>query len=77
VQVDVSTALALAAVVFAAGGAWITITRTDKRGTVQGKRLGALEIKVAEIRAELRTRRRTLPTGLPVATTTEEPTHGD
>jgi len=76
VQVDVSTALAIAAVVFAAGGAWITLARTDRRGTEQGKRIGKIEIQLAALKAELRTRRRTLPTGIPVTTSTEDPTHG-
>lgn len=77
-QVEVSTALAIGAVVFAAGGGWITLATTAKRGADQGRRIGKLEIQVGELRAELRVRRRTLPTGIPVATTSsEDPTHGD
>jgi len=76
-QVDVSTALAVAAVVFAAGGGWITLSRTDRRGAEQGKRIGKIEVQLARIEAELRIRRRrTLPTGIPVATSGEDPTHG-
>jgi len=76
-QVDVSTALAVAAVVFAAGGGWITLARTDRRGAEQGKRIGKLEVQLAALKAEMRARRqRTLPTGIPVTTTGEDPTHG-
>lgn len=76
-QVDVSTALAIGAVVFAAGGAWITLASTAKRGAIQGKRIGKLENQLSEIKGMMRVRRPTLPTGLPVPTSTEDPTSGD
>lgn len=76
-QVEISTALAIGAVVFAAGGAWITLASTAKRGAIQGKRIGKLEIQVGEIKGMLRVRRNTLPAGVPVTTSTEEPTGVD
>jgi hypothetical protein len=75
-QVDVSTALAIGAVVFAAGGAWITLAKTSKSAASQGKRIGALETKVAEMKGLLRGRRLSMPLGVPVASSEDDPTKG-
>jgi len=71
--VDVATALAIGAVVFAAGGGWITLARTDKRGAIQGKRIGRLENRISTIEGMLKVARRpTAPLGVPTVEESED-----
>ncbi len=42
-QVELSTAISVGAIIFAAGGAWITLAKTAKSAAKQGVRLGAVE----------------------------------
>jgi len=71
-NVDLGAAIAVGSIIFAAGGAWITISTTSKRGALQGKRIGKLEIQVAELRGLMRTRRGTQPLGIPIPPSTDE-----
>jgi hypothetical protein len=74
VQVDVSTALAVGALVFAAGGAWITLARTSKSAASQGRRIGKLENKVSAMEGQLRPRRMSMPLGVPIVASEDDPT---
>jgi hypothetical protein len=60
-MVELSDVLGAAAVVFAAGGAWITLRQVSKRGADQGRRIGAIEIELAELRGIRRARTEAVP----------------
>lgn len=65
-QIDLSVALGIGAVVFAAGGAWQQL----RSAASQGRRIGALETKVAKLQGMLLAaggrRRVTQPQGNPI-----------
>ncbi len=48
-QVELSTAISVGAIIFAAGGAWITLAKTAKSAAKQGVRLGAVEKAVERL----------------------------
>lgn len=48
-QVELSTAISVGAIVFAAGGAWITLSKTARSAAKQGVRLGELEKAVERL----------------------------
>jgi len=76
VTVDLGAAIAVGSIIFAAGGAWITLSTTARRGAEQGKRIGKVEIKIANLEGMLRPRRLSAPLGVPVVSSSEEPTAG-
>lgn len=62
-QVELSDLLSAGAVLFATGGAWVVLRQTARRGADQGRRIGKLEIELAELRGF---RRGTAARGVPV-----------
>jgi hypothetical protein len=73
-QVELSTAISVGAIIFAAGGAWITLSKTAKSAAKQGVRLGEVEKAVErllgiEVGIEIGKKkfgRRTAAAGVPV-----------
>ncbi len=63
-MIELSEVLGGFAVVFAAGGAWITLRQTAKRGADQGRRIGKIELELAELRGVRKAR--TAAKGIPV-----------
>ena len=51
-QVELSEVASGLAAIFAAGGAWVTLRQVAKRGADQGRRLGKIEVELAEMRGK-------------------------
>lgn len=67
----VSVGASVGAMIFAAGGAWITLKKTEKTAISQGKRIGAIEKQLAMMQGiEMG---RTAAKGIPVALPDDEP----
>jgi len=49
-QVELSDFISVGALLFAGGGAWVVLRQTAKRGADQGRRIGKIEIELAEMR---------------------------
>ncbi len=47
---ELSEVLAGGALIFSAGGGWIVLRQVAKRGADQGRRIGKIEIALAEMR---------------------------
>ncbi len=62
--VELSEAISVGALIFAAGGGWIILRQTAKRGADQGRRIGRIEIELAEIRGSQKGRTKAM--GVPV-----------
>ncbi len=73
-QVELSTAISVGAIIFAAGGAWITLAKTAKSAAKQGVRLGAVEKAVERLLGREegieigKKKLRTAARGIPIAT---------
>ena len=63
-QVELSEVISVGALIFAAGGGWIILRQTAKRGADQGRRIGKIEIELAELRGIRRAR--TAAKGVPI-----------
>jgi hypothetical protein len=72
-QVELSELLSAGALLFSAGGAWVILRQTAKRGQDQGRRIGKIEIELAELRGIRRAR--TAARGVPVEVDVEEEDH--
>jgi hypothetical protein len=67
VQVELSDAVSIGAIVFAAGAAWITVSRTAKSAARQGVRIGALEKQLERLKGiEIGRRVPTAAAGVPI-----------
>lgn len=63
-MVELSDVVSGFAVLFAAGGAWATLRQVSKRGADQGRRIGKIELELAELRGARRAR--TAAKGIPI-----------
>ena len=62
--VELSEAVSVGALLFSAGGAWILLRQTAKRGADQGRRIGRIELELAEMRGQQKGRTKAM--GVPV-----------
>ncbi len=60
-MVPLELVISALAVVFAAGGGWIVLRQVAKRGADQGRRIGKIEIELAELRGIRRARTAAVP----------------
>jgi hypothetical protein len=68
--VELSEVVSVGALLFSAGGAWVILRQTARRGADQGRRIGKIEIELAEMRGVRRAR--TAAKGIPIAIETDE-----